>query len=75
MKNILLFIFDYLDFLKNDIFVFTHKSINGQEYTKIRCLNDIEQRDDLNGSEEGKLLKVYENDYKHRVLATEESQV
>ena len=75
MKNILLFIFDYLDFLKNYIFVFAHKSANGLDYRTIQNLDDIEQRDDLGGLEVGKLLKAYENDYKHRVLATEESQV
>ena len=75
MKHILLFIFDYLDFLKNDIFVFAHKSANGLEYRKIQNLNDIEQIDDVDYLEGGKPLKTYENDYKHRVLATEESQV
>ena len=75
MKNILLFFLDYLYFLKNDIFVFAHKSANGLDYRKIQTLNDIEQRDEVSGLEEGKLLKAYENDNKHRILATQESQV
>ena len=75
VKNILLFFLDYLHFLKNDIFVFAHKSANGLDYRKIQNLNDIEQRDDVAGLEGGKPLKAYENDYKHRILATQESQV
>lgn len=75
IKNILLFIFDYFHFLQNDIFVFAHKSADGLNYRKIPTLNDIEQKDDVDDLEGGKLLKAYENDYKHRVLATEESEV
>lgn len=75
VKNILLFILDYLYFVKNEIFASEQKSINNPKDIEINLSKGKRRIDGYEVLDGGEPLKTYENDYNRQGLTTEESQV
>ena len=74
VKDILLFLLEYMYFVKNDIFGFSHNSAKSANNIEINFANAIRRNDDFDTLEGGKPLKTYKNDYKPRESKTEEDE-